>query len=231
MTRYAQVLTGNLSHLHARPLSDDSMSHSSRTHVTSVLRPLVICGPSGSGKSTLLKKLMAEFNDSFGFSISHTTRKPRAGEVDGREYHFTDKESMLKAIENGEFIEYTMFSENYYGTSHKAVKDVQNEGRICILDVEIEGVKNLKKTDLDPHFVFLKPPSMSVLEERLRSRKTENEESIKKRLHRAQTEMTYGEVAGNFDITIVNDDIEEAYSKLRNFVLHLPELQGQVKAL
>lgn len=182
-------------------------------------RPLVICGPSGSGKSTLLKKLMAEFNDCFGFSISHTTRKPRSGEIDGRDYYFTDKETMLKAIENGDFIEFTKFSENYYGTSRKAVEDVQNKGRICILDVEIEGVKNLKKTDLNPRFVFLKPPSMTVLEERLRSRKTESEESLQKRLHRAETEMAYGEVPGNFDITIVNDDIEEAYAKLRNFVI------------
>lgn len=182
-------------------------------------RPLVICGPSGSGKSTLLKKLMAEFNDCFGFSISHTTRKPRAGEVDGRDYYFTDKDAMLKAIERGEFIEYTEFSNNYYGTSKKAVTDVQNKGRICILDVEIEGVKNLKKTDLNPRFVFLKPPSMAILEKRLRARGTESEEMILRRLERASKEMNYGDIPGNFDITIINDDVEEAYTNLRNFVI------------
>ena len=187
--------------------------------LTATPRPLVICGPSGSGKSTLLKKLMAEFNDCFGFSISHTTRKPRAGEVDGRDYYFTEKETMLKAIERGEFIEYTKFSENYYGTSKKAVTDVQNKGRICILDVEIEGVKNLKKTDLNPRFVFLKPPSMAVLEQRLRARGTESEEMILRRLEQAKNEIAYGEIPGNFDITIINDDVEEAYSNLRNFVI------------
>lgn len=187
--------------------------------LTSAPRPLVICGPSGSGKSTLLKKLMAEFNDCFGFSISHTTRKPRAGEVDGRDYYFTEKQSMLKAIERGDFIEYTKFSDNYYGTSRKAVTDVQNKGRICILDVEIEGVKNLKKTDLNPRFVFLKPPSMAVLEQRLRARGTESEEMILRRLEEAKKEIAYGEVPGNFDITIINDDVEEAYSSLRNFVI------------
>lgn len=227
ITRYAHAITSNLSNIRVRSVSGDSMTHSPRANVsqTHVPRPLVICGPSGSGKSTLLRKLMTEFRESFGFSISHTTRRPRAGEVDGREYYFTDRESMLKAIKNGEFIEYTEFSGNYYGTSHRAVQEVQDQGRICILDVEVEGVKHLKKTDLHPHFVFLKPPSLSILEERLRARKTESEESIAKRLHRAQTEMNYGEIPGNFDITIVNDDIDQAYSKLREFVLNLPELK------
>jgi len=184
-----------------------------------VPRPLVLCGPSGSGKSTLLKRLMEEFNDYFGFSVSHTTRKPRPGEVDGREYHFTDVDSILAAIQNGDFIEYTQFAGNYYGTSRKAVQDVQNQGKICILDVEIEGVKNLKKTDLNPRFVFLKPPSIEVLEHRLRSRGTECEEVILRRLREAREQLEYGETPGNFDIILVNDDIEDAYANLRNFIL------------
>jgi len=188
-----------------------------------VPRPLVLCGPSGSGKSTLLKRLMEEFNDYFGFSVSHTTRKPRPGEVDGREYHFTDVDSILAAIQNGDFIEYTQFAGNYYGTSRKAVQDVQNQGKICILDVEIEGVKNLKKTDLNPRFVFLKPPSIEVLEHRLRSRGTECEEVILRRLREAREQLEYGETPGNFDIILVNDDIEDAYANLRNFILRVNE--------
>lgn len=188
-----------------------------------VPRPLVLCGPSGSGKSTLLKRLMEEFNDYFGFSVSHTSRKPRPGEVDGREYHFTDVDSILAAIQNGDFIEYTQFAGNYYGTSRKAVQDVQNQGKICILDVEIEGVKNLKKTDLNPRFVFLKPPSLEVLEHRLRSRGTESEEVILRRLREAREQLEYGETPGNFDIILVNDDIEDAYASLRNFILRVNE--------
>lgn len=92
-----------------------------------------------------------------------TTRKPRPGEQNGREYHFVSQEEFENSILNDEFIEFTRFANNYYGTSKRAVQEVQNSGKICILDVEMEGVKNLKKTDLSPRFVFIKPPSMEVL--------------------------------------------------------------------
>lgn len=188
--------------------------------LVTVPAPLVIAGPSGSGKSTLLKRLMNEFQDCFGFSISHTTRKPRKGEQNGREYFFINPETFEQSIQNEEFIEYTRFSNNYYGTSKKAVKDVQNSGKICILDVEIDGVRNLKKTDLNPRFVFIKPPSLEILEQRLRSRGTETEESIQQRLTRALEELKFGEIEGMFDLIITNDDIEKAYSILRQFIVN-----------
>ncbi|RWS11297.1 Guanylate kinase-like protein [Dinothrombium tinctorium] len=184
-------------------------------------RPLVICGPSGCGKSTILRRLMQEFSDFLGFSVSHTTRKPRPGEENGREYYFVDRDTMEKAIERGEFIEYTQFSGNLYGTSKKSVKEVQSQGKICILEVEIEGVKNLKKTDLCPRYVFIKPPSLEILEKRLRGRGTETEESIQKRLKQSKMEMEYGEMPGNFDLVLVNDDIDAAYKRLRDFVLEV----------
>ncbi|KAI5285712.1 guanylate kinase, partial [Ascosphaera aggregata] len=93
-------------------------------------RPVVLSGPSGTGKSTLLKKLFAEFPQTFGFSVSHTTRAPRPGEQDGREYYFTTKESFLDLVKADGFIEYAQFGGNYYGTSKKAVKDVAGKGRI-----------------------------------------------------------------------------------------------------
>ncbi|KAI1285745.1 Guanylate kinase [Halotydeus destructor] len=182
-------------------------------------RPIVVCGPSGSGKSTLLKRLMEEFNDYFGFSVSHTTRKPRIGEVNGKDYHYTERSEMIEAIKNGEFIEYAEFSGNIYGTSKRAVQEVLERGRICMLDVEMEGVKNLKKTDLNPRFIFIKPPSMSILEERLRKRGTDSEEAVRKRLARAMDELAYGEISGNFDVVIVNDEIDVAYTNLRDFIL------------
>ncbi|XP_035216710.1 guanylate kinase-like isoform X4 [Stegodyphus dumicola] len=92
-----------------------------------------------------------------------TTRKPRPGETQGKDYNFVDRKEFEEAIANGEFLEFTEFSGNIYGTSKKAVKNVQNQGRICILDIEIEGVKNIKKTDLNPRFIFIKPPSIEVL--------------------------------------------------------------------
>lgn len=147
-----------------------------------------------------------------------TTRKPRPGEVDGKHYHFVSRDAMQQAIKEGEFIEFTEFSGNMYGTSKRAVRDVMNSGRICILDIEIEGVKNIKNTDLNPQYVFIKPPSLEILEERLRGRGTETEESLNLRLSRAVDEMAYGEEDGNFDLTIVNDILKVAYASLENFL-------------
>ena len=128
---------------------------------------------------------------------------------------------MQKAVADGEFIESTSFSGNIYGTSKKAVREVQDKGRICILDVEIEGVKSLKKTDLNPRFVFVKPPNLPALEERLRCRGTESSAALSERLTRAGEELAFGDVPGNFDLVIVNDDVDQAYASLRNFVLRV----------
>ncbi|XP_039762015.1 guanylate kinase isoform X1 [Pararge aegeria] len=181
-------------------------------------RPLVLCGPSGSGKSTLLKRLLKEFPDKFGFSVSHTTRGPRPGEKDGVHYHFTTKDDMVAAIEKGEFIETATFSGNMYGTSKRAVEDVRCTGKICILDIEIEGVKQIKRTDLDPLLVFVMPPSIGELERRLRGRNTEDEDALKKRLDTASREILYGQEPDNFHIVIVNDKLSKAYSELRDFI-------------
>ncbi|XP_049877336.1 guanylate kinase isoform X2 [Pectinophora gossypiella] len=181
-------------------------------------RPLVLCGPSGSGKSTLLKRLLKEFPDKFGFSVSHTTRAPRPGEANGVHYHFTNKKDMIEAVQKGEFIETATFSGNMYGTSKRAVDDVRRTGKICVLDIEIEGVKQVKKTDLDPLLVFVMPPSIEELERRLRARNTENDEALKKRLTTAQREIEFGQEPGNFHIIILNDNLDKAYAELREFI-------------
>lgn len=155
-------------------------------------RSLVLCGPSGSGKSTLVKKMMEDFPNRFGFSISHTTRLPRQGEVNGHHYHFTSMEEMRKGIEAGDFIENATFCGNMYGTSKAAVNAVKEQGKICVLDIDVQGVKLVKKTDLNPWYIFIKPPSLEVLKKRLLARKTETEESLSKRLSVASTEMEYG---------------------------------------
>ena len=139
----------------------------------------MLCGPSGSGKSTVMKKLMAEFGEYFGFSVSHTTRQPRPGEEEGRDYHYVTRETMQQLVEEGQFIENAQFSGNMYGTSKTAVEDVLANGKICILDIDVQGVKAVKGTDLSPLLVFIKPPSLETLEERLRARGTETEESLR----------------------------------------------------
>lgn len=155
-------------------------------------RSLVLCGPSGSGKSTLVKKMMEDFPNRFGFSISHTTRSPRPGEVDGQHYHFTTIEKMRNSIEKGDFIESATFCGNMYGTSKAAVDAVKEQGKICVLDIDVQGVKLVKKTDLNPWYIFIKPPSLEVLKNRLLARKTETEESLTNRLNVASAEMEYG---------------------------------------
>ncbi|XP_065904599.1 guanylate kinase-like isoform X2 [Dysidea avara] len=182
-------------------------------------RPLVMAGPSGSGKSTLLKKLFAEFPGELGFSVSHTTRKPRPGEVDGKEYHFTTKDDMQAKVDKGDFIEHAVFSGNMYGTSKQAVADVKEQGKVCVLDIDMQGVRSLKKTDLNPVYVLVKPPSLEVLEQRLKGRGTDSEESVQRRLTIAKEELEFASTPGIFDHVIVNNTIDDSYQKLKMIYL------------
>ncbi|KAF9169879.1 guanylate kinase [Mortierella sp. AD011] len=181
-------------------------------------RPIVLSGPSGAGKSTFLKRLFAEYPDKFGFSVSHTTRSPRAGETDGVEYNFVTRETFLAGVARGEFIEHAEFSGNLYGTTVQAVKSVGEKGKICILDIDMQGVKLVKKTDLNPWYLSVQPPSIEELEKRLRSRGTEKEEDIKSRMAAAQGELDYAKEEGAYHETIINDDLESAYSKFKAFI-------------
>ena len=190
---------------------------------------LVLCGPSGSGKSSLIKLLTAEFPKQFGFSVSHTTRAPRPGEEQGRDYHFTERAAMEELVEEGGFLEHAVFSGNMYGTSRAAVAVVAAQGKVCILDIDMQGVKQLKTSGLVAKYVFILPPSLEVLEQRLRERGTETEASIEKRLGAARAEMEYGRGEGNFQVVIVNDQLEKAYSQLRHCVLPLIDSLGKGK--
>jgi guanylate kinase len=196
-------------------------------------KPLVICGPSGVGKSSIVQKVQDEFPDCFGLCVSHTTRKPRENEKDGVNYHFVKKRVFLDAKERGEFIETVEFAEKMYGTSRGAITQVQKAGLICILDIEIHGVQQIKKTPgLDPHYVFITPPSIGELEVRLRARKTETEDNINKRLERAAEEIEYGTKTENFDLVITNDTLDNSASKLRDFmIVHIEELKRVRKLL
>lgn len=178
--------------------------------------PLVIVGPSGAGKSTLIKKLMGEYPGAFGFSVSHTTRKPREGEVNGEHYHFSDREAMQKEIDAGKFIESAAVHGNLYGTSVAAVESVLSTGKTCILDIDVQGAQNVKKQEsLGALFLFVRPPSVEALRERLTSR-GEKPDSIATRVGNAATELEFQESnVGFFDKVIVNDDLEVAYGAFK----------------
>ncbi|KAI5709349.1 hypothetical protein M8J76_016087 [Diaphorina citri] len=197
---------------------------------------LVVCGPSGSGKSTLLRRLFQDYPDRFGFSVSHTTRGPRPGEVDGKAYHFVTRADMEERIAAGEFLEHAEFAANLYGTSRAAVEAVINSGKTCVLDIEVQGVQQVKRAGgamagavehveksiygaMGAVYVFVKPPSIEELETRLRGRGTETEDSLRRRLDTARRDMSYGETPGNFHLVLVNDSLEKSYATFVDFVL------------
>lgn len=194
-------------------------------------RPIVFSGPSGAGKSTLLKRLFAAHPDLFGFSVSHTTRKPRAGEQDGVHYHFTTPEEFQKMISEDKFEEHARFGGNYYGSSRAAVQAVADgqgksidgspaEGkRIAVFDIEMEGVKQLKKSRLNPRICFIQPPDVETLEQRLRGRGTDSEDAIQKRLAQAKNEIEYCRNEGKNDKVVINDDLDTAYRELDEWVM------------
>ncbi|KAF8159726.1 guanylate kinase/L-type calcium channel beta subunit [Crassisporium funariophilum] len=185
----------------------------------SPLRPLVLSGPSGVGKSTLLQRLFAEFPDKFGFSVSHTTRNPRPGEVDGKQYHFVPFQRFRELIQQGAFIEHAEFSGNLYGTSFETVRHVEQQGRRCILDIEAQGVRQFKNTKLNPVYLFISPPSMSALRARLQQRGTETDASVQKRLATALSEISYAQEPNVHDLVIINDDLDRAYDLFKRVAL------------
>lgn len=181
-------------------------------------KAVVISGPSGVGKGTLISKLMMDYPSLFGFSVSYTTRAPRGKERDGVEYHFTEKSVMEKEIRDGKFLEYASVHGNLYGTSVEVVEAVADEGKRCILDIDVQGAKSVRSTPLEAIFIFIRPPSIEELEKRLRARGTETEEQITKRLRNAEAELEQGESSGLFDHILRNDNLEECYQKLKKLL-------------
>ncbi|EKX52984.1 hypothetical protein GUITHDRAFT_101434 [Guillardia theta CCMP2712] len=181
-------------------------------------KSLIIAGPSGVGKGTLIEKLKSEFANVFGFSVSHTTRGMRPGEENGVHYHFSERQAMEEEIEKGNFIEHAEVHGNLYGTSKASVIDVTKQGKICILDIDVQGCRLVRRAKLDGVFVFIAPPSMEDLESRLRGRGTETEEKILKRLEGAKAEMEAKDEPGLFDHQVVNDNLDNAYQKLKEII-------------
>ena len=162
---------------------------------------IVISGPAGSGKGTVNAHLLA--TGDFAYSVSATTRAPRPGEVDGVNYHYISKDEFLGRIESGDMLEYTLYCGNYYGTPKKEAEEVLNAGKHLILEIEVEGAKNVKEKYPDAILILLLPPSFAVQEQRLRGRGTETEEKITERLTRTREELRY---ADSYDYVVYNHD-------------------------
>lgn len=178
---------------------------------------IILSAPSGTGKSTIISRLMDYEDLKLGFSISATSRAPRGEEKDGREYYFLTSEEFHKRVENGEFVEWEeVYAGTCYGTLVSEVERVTGSGRNLIMDIDVKGALNVKKRyGKDALSIFILPPSVEELERRLRARSTDSEESIARRLDKAEYEMGFSD---KFDRRVVNDSLDSCCSEVKKLI-------------
>jgi guanylate kinase len=176
---------------------------------------VVLASPSGGGKSTIAKYLLNKY-ENFRFSVSATTRNMRPGEVNGKQYHFMSKQEFRDRLSKDEFVEHEEIFGNFYGTLHSEIGKAIENGEFLVFDIDVKGALSLRKAYPDETLLlFIAPPSMDVLENRLRSRSTETEEQIQTRLQRAEMEMN---TAPAFDYIIINDVLDDTLKKTDEIV-------------
>ena len=178
-------------------------------------RIFVVSGPSGSGKSTLIREVRQKVTD-LGYSISHTSRPPRGHEKNGVEYHFVSKENFQKMIDKGEFVEWAEVYQDLYGTSVSSLKGQITIGLDVIMDIDFQGARNIKDHFKDAILIYVLPPSLEILEKRLRERRTEGEEAIRTRLKKAAQEIKN---CVSYDYLLFNDKLDEAVDELRSILI------------
>lgn len=186
---------------------------------------LIFSAPSGAGKTTIVRHLLNTFPEYIEFSVSATSRAPRPAEVNGRDYYFLSKDEFLQKIHRGEFVEWEeVYKGTYYGTLRSEIDRIFQKGKAVIFDIDVVGGLNLKNQfGANALAVFVKPPSLEALKERLQQRNTETPEKLRQRLSKAEKEMQY---AGLFDVCLENSDLQSAFSKAEQLVknfLQLPE--------
>jgi guanylate kinase len=176
---------------------------------------IVICAPSGTGKSTLINRLKTDHSE-LEWSVSCTTRPIRAGEVNGKDYHFISTEEFEKQMSAGEFIEWAKVHSNYYGTSKLFVSQGLKEGRKMLFDLDVQGADAMKKIyGAEAHVIFIEPPSVEELEKRLKLRGTDSEKVIHERIENAKRELARKH---DYDYLILNDNVDLAFKSLKNAV-------------
>jgi guanylate kinase len=166
--------------------------------------PIVVAAPSGTGKTTVCRQVV-ERDGEIVFSVSHTTRPRRPGETDGTDYHFVDEARFLALVAEGAFLEHAVYNENRYGTSHAALDGPMTKGFDVLLEIEVQGARQVRTRRPDARFVFLLPPSFETLHERLLGRGTDAPEQIERRLEVARRELL---AVADFDYAVVNDDLD-----------------------
>ena len=175
---------------------------------------IVFSAPSGGGKGTILEELFKS-DENLKLSVSATTRAPRPKDIDGVHYHFVTKEKFAEMLEKGEILEHAEFCGNYYGTPKASVMELTEKGYDVVLEIEVQGGAQIKKIMPDCVSIFITPPSLEILEKRLRKRATETEEDILKRLATAKGEL---KEAHNYDYVVVNDKLEDAVEDVKAII-------------
>lgn len=175
---------------------------------------IVISGPSGAGKGTICKELLKN-NDNLYLSVSATTRNPREGEIDGVNYYFLTRENFLKRVEENDFLEYAEVYGNCYGTPKSNVEKMLEEGKDVILEIDIQGALKVKENFSEGVFIFVLPPSMEELKQRIIKRGSETEESLMRRFKSAYKEINY---VSKYNYAVVNDTLEVAVSKVEGII-------------
>ncbi len=178
-------------------------------------RVFVISGPSGSGKSTIIRESLKSI-DNLTYSVSHTSRRPRASETDGVEYHFLERDAFRAMIDRNEFAEWAEVFQEYYGTSFRELEEKTSRGLDVVMDLDVQGALNMRRTVKDCVLVFILPPSTKVLEERLRARGTDDSAAVARRMERASAEISN---ARRYDFLVVNDRLERAVEEVACIVL------------
>ena len=174
-------------------------------------KTFIICGPSGVGKGTVVSRLM-EADPTLYFSVSATTRAPRAGEADGVHYHFLTRERFQEWIDAGDFLEHAQFVGNFYGTPRRYVDEAMDQGRDVLLDIEIQGAEQIHQKRPEAVRIYIAPPSWEELERRLTGRGTEDREKVRSRLARGREEFA---AARDFDYLVINDTVDHAVAEIR----------------
>jgi len=174
----------------------------------------VVAAPSGTGKTTVCRKLV-ERDGQISFSVSHTTRPQRDGEEDGSDYFFVDERGFQRLIEEEAFLEWAVYNSNHYGTSWKAIEQPLRQGHDMLLEIEVQGAAQVRERRHDACLIFLLPPSMQALEQRLRERGTDSEDQIRRRLDNAEREL---EAIVEFDYAVTNDDLDACVTNLVEIV-------------
>jgi guanylate kinase len=173
-------------------------------------RLYVVAAPSGAGKTSLVKALMTR-EPQLRFSVSYTTRKPRANEVDGRDYHFVTHERFVDMVERGEFLEHAQVYDNYYGTGLRAIQDALSQGELLLLEIDWQGARQVRARLPEARSIFILPPTREALELRLRARSTDSEAVIRRRLQDAARDIAHWT---EFDYAVINDRFERAVEEL-----------------